>query len=57
MIESHQREYGKDSPDYSGLSFKELLVSGPTFDDLELTRSADSGRDVSFLYDDGGESH
>ena len=57
VIESHQREYGKDSPGYSGLSFKELLVSGPTFDDLELTRPADYGRDVSFLYDDGGESH
>ena len=51
-IESHQREHGNGSPDYSGLSFKELLVSGPSLDDLELTRPADYGRNVSFLHDD-----
>ena len=43
------------TPDYSGLNFKELLVAGPSFDDLELTRELDNGRDVSFLYDDASE--
>ncbi len=38
--------------DVSKLSFKEMLVAGPSFDDLDLTRPRDSGRDVSFLYDD-----
>ena len=56
VIESHQREHGNGSPEYSGLSFKELLVSGPSLDDLELTRPADYGRDVSFLHDDAGDS-
>ena len=56
VIESHQREHGNGSPGYSGLSFKELLVSGPSLDDLELTRPADYGRDVSFLHDDAGDS-
>ncbi len=28
------------------------LMAGPSFDDLDLTRPRDSGRDVSFLYDD-----
>ena len=40
---------------YEGLSFKEMLVAGPSFDDLDLTRPLDYGRDVSFLYDDPGE--
>ena len=38
--------------DYSNLDFKEMLVAGPSFDDLDLTRPPDYGRDVSFLYDD-----
>ena len=38
--------------DYSNLNFKEMLVAGPSFDDLDLTRPPDYGRDVSFLYDD-----
>ena len=42
-------------PDYSGLNFKEMLVTGPPFDDLDLTRNPDKGRDVSFLYDDASE--
>ena len=42
-------------PDYSGLNFKEMLVTGPSFDDLDLTRNPDNGRDVSFLYDDASE--
>ena len=42
-------------PDYSGLNFKEMLVTGPPFDDLDLTRNPDHGRDVSFLYDDASE--
>ena len=42
-------------PDYSDLSFKEMLVAGPSFDDLDLTRNPDNGRDVSFLYDDASE--
>ena len=56
VIESHRRGSGNGPPDYSGLTFKELLVSGPSFDDLDLTRSADFGRDVSILYDDASES-
>ena len=56
VIESHQRGSGNGPPDYSGLTFKEFLVSGPSFDDLDLTRSADFGRDVSILYDDASES-
>ena len=42
-------------PDYSGLNFKEMLVTGPSLDDLDLTRHPDNGRDVSFLYDDASE--
>ena len=42
--------------DYGKLSFKEMLVAGPSFDDLDLTRPPDYGRDVSFLYDDTSES-
>ena len=38
--------------DYSNLNFKEMLVAGPSFDGLDLTRPPDYGRDVSFLYDD-----
>ena len=44
------------SYDYGKLSFKEMLVAGPSFDDLDLTRPPDYGRDVSFLYDDSGGS-
>ena len=40
---------------YEGLSFKEMLVAGPSFDDLDLTRPPDYGRDVSFLHDGPGE--
>ncbi len=56
VIESHRRGSGNGPPDYSGLTFKEFLVSGPSFDDLDLARSADFGRDVSILYDDASES-
>ncbi len=28
------------------------LAAGPSFDGLDLSRSRDPGRDVSFLYDD-----
>ena len=42
-------------PDYNGLDFKEMLVAGPSFDELDLTRHPDSGRDVSFLHDDASE--
>ena len=38
--------------DYGNLNFKEMLVAGPSFDGLDLTRPPDYGRDVSFLYDD-----
>ena len=38
--------------DVSKLSFKEALVAGPPIDGLDLSRSRDPGRDVSFLYDD-----
>ena len=38
--------------DYRNLNFKEMLVAGPSFDGLDLTRPPDYGRDVSFLYDD-----
>ena len=52
VIERAVRESG--IPDYSGMSFKELLAAGPSFDDLDLTRDPDNGRDVSFLHDDAG---
>ncbi len=47
----------RETPDYSRMSFKELLVAGPSFDDLNLTRPGNYGRDISFLYDDPDESH
>ena len=50
LIERAVRE--SESYDYSGLNFKEMLVAGPSFDDLDLTRSPDRGRDVSFLADE-----
>ena len=43
-------------PDYSGRNFKDMLVTGPSFEDLDMTRHPDNGRDVSFLYDDASES-
>ena len=30
-------------------------MAGPSFEDLDLTRYPDKGRDVSFLYDDASE--
>ena len=53
LVQRAARESGL--PDYRGLNFKEMLVTGPSFDDLDLTRSPDNGRDVSFLYDDASE--
>ena len=47
---------GYSKYDYSNLGFKETLVAGPSFDDLDLTRFPDDGRDVSFLHDDAGGS-
>ena len=47
---------GVPDDDYGKLNFKELLAAGPSFDDLDLTRSPDYGRDVSFLHDDPNES-
>ena len=46
---------GVPDDDYGRLNFKELLAAGPSFDDLDLTRSPDYGRDVSFLHDDPNE--
>ena len=51
-----QQTSGPDSGSYKRPGFKEMLVAGPSFDDLDLTRSPDNGRDVSFLYDDASES-
>ncbi len=57
LIADTLRQQGGSGPDsYEGHSFKELLLAGPSFDDLDLTRSPDNGRDVSFLYDDASES-
>ena len=36
LVQGAIREPG--FPDYSGLNFKEMLVAGPSFDDLDLTR-------------------
>ena len=47
---------GVPDDDYGKLNFTELLAAGPSFDDLDLTRSPDYGRDVSFLHDDPNES-
>ncbi len=47
---------GYSGYDYSKLGFKEMMVAGPSLDNLDLTRSPDYGRDVSFLYDDASES-
>ena len=56
IADTLQQQSGPASVRYEGLSFKEMLVAGPSFDDLELTRPRDYGRDVSFLYDDPSES-
>ena len=56
IADTLRQQPGSDSRSYEGLSFKEMLVAGPSLDDLDLTRSPDYGRDVSFLYDDLGES-
>ncbi len=56
VADTLRQQGGSDPESYEGLSFKEILVAGPSFDDLDLTRSPDSGRDVSFLYDDASES-
>ena len=56
IADTLQQQKGSDSESYEGLSFKEMLAAGPSFDDLDLTRSPDYGRDVSFLYDNPGES-
>ncbi len=57
LIEDALQQQGDpDSERYQGLSFKEMLVTGPSFDDLELARPRDHGRDVSFLYDEPRES-
>ncbi len=50
-----RQQSGPDSSSYEGLSFKEMLVTGPSFDGLGLIRTPDFGRDVSFLYDDTSE--
>ena len=56
IADTLQQQSGPASVRYEGLSFKEILVAGPSFDDLELTRPRDYGRDVSFLYDGPSES-
>ena len=56
IADTLRQQGGSDPESYEGLSFKEMLVAGPSFDDLDLTRSPDNGRDVSFLYDDASES-
>ena len=57
-IDSSKNMPTEDFPyyDYSNLNFKEMLMVGPSFGGLDLTRPLDYGRDVSFLYDDPGES-
>ena len=56
IADTLQQQSSSDSVSYEGLSFREMLVAGPSFDDLDLTRSSDSGSDLSFLYDDASES-
>ena len=56
IADTLQQQSSFDAVSYEGLSFKDMLVAGPSFDDLDLTRSPDSGRDLSFLYDDASES-
>ena len=56
IADTLRQQDDSDPRRYEGLSFKEMLAAGPSFDDLDLTRSPDTGRDVSFLYDDASES-
>ncbi|KKB11652.1 hypothetical protein VE25_11735 [Devosia geojensis] len=35
-------------------TFIEHLLSGPKFDDFEIERDKDTGRDVSYLWEDDG---
>ncbi len=40
------KEYRRLKPDEEGSSFKDLLRSGPSFDELDLERSAEPARAV-----------
>ena len=47
VIESHQRDSGNDPPDYSGLSFKELVAVAP-LEGVDLERPLEFPRDIEF---------
>ena len=45
VIDSHQRDQGAGAPDYSGLSFKELLAVAP-LEGIDLERPVEFPHDI-----------